>query len=273
MTLQVRRFLNLSAMVIAGGLLFALLRLNDMALRDQSFLSGWLLFSCLLLLTLFNARKKLPFLPLLRASTWLQAHIYVGLVSVLIFLLHTGWRLPDGAFEIVLWFLFTAVAVSGVVGILLSRILAGRLAMYGEPLILERLPLYRARLAREVADLTQSSVVNTRSATLVQYYISRLEPFLRQPRNLLRHLLQSRKPLRALQREMAALRRYLDEPGRAILDEIEEQVVAKDNLDYQYSHHLLLKGWLFVHIPLTYGLLLAILAHPILIYAFTSSTL
>ena len=40
--------------------------------------TGWLLLALVLGLTFFNARKKLPFLPLLSASTWLQAHIYLG---------------------------------------------------------------------------------------------------------------------------------------------------------------------------------------------------
>jgi hypothetical protein len=275
MTFQARRLWSLAAAIVAGGLLFALLRLHDIALRDQSFLSGWLLFSCLLFLALFNARKNLPVLPLLRASVWLQAHIYVGLVAILLFLLHSRFRLPDGPFEIFLWLLFAAEATSGLVGLAFSRMLAPRLAMHGdgERVIFERIPLLRAHLAREVEELAGRSVIDTRSVALVQYYASRLEPFFRRPRNFLRHLLQSSEPLRAQQREMAALRRYLDEPGRATLREIEERVVAKDSLDYQYSLHLVLKGWLFVHIPLTYGLLLAVLAHLVLVYAFTSGTL
>ena len=45
------------------------------ALPDYAFLTGWILFAAMLVLTFFNARKKLPFLSLGNAETWLQIHI------------------------------------------------------------------------------------------------------------------------------------------------------------------------------------------------------
>src|SRR5665213_3087314 len=41
-------------------------------LPGYPFLTGWVLLAVMLVLALFNARKKLPFLPLGRAETWLQ---------------------------------------------------------------------------------------------------------------------------------------------------------------------------------------------------------
>ena len=63
-------------------------------------------------------------------------------------------------------------------------------------------------------------------------------------------------------------RRYLNAEGREILDEIEWRVVAKNNLDRQFALQWLLKGWLFVHIPLTYSLILVAVVHAVLVYAF-----
>ena len=44
------------------------------------------------------------------ASTWLQAHIYLGWLSCFVFLLHTGGRIPAGRLEGMLAAAFIAVA-------------------------------------------------------------------------------------------------------------------------------------------------------------------
>jgi len=46
-------------------------------------------------------------------------------------------------------------------------------------------------------------------------------------------------------------------------------VRQKDGLDYHYALQLVLKGWLFTHIPLTYSLLLLTLVHVVLVFAFS----
>ncbi len=48
-----------------------------------------------------------------------------------------------------------------------------------------------------------------------------------------------------------------------------ELAETKDALDYHYAHQATLKAWLFVHVPLTYGLLIVAAAHLVLAYAFT----
>ncbi len=71
---------------------------------------------------------------------------------------------------------------------------------------------------------------------------------------------------------ICALEQYLNKEGREILDEIEWRVIAKDNLDHQHALQWLLKCWLFVHIPLTYSLILIAVAHAVLVYAFGGGT-
>ena len=45
------------------------------------------------------------------------------------------------------------------------------------------------------------------------------------------------------------------------VDQLGELLEAKRNLDFQLAGQRLLKLWLFVHIPLTYGLLVLVGAH------------
>jgi len=247
--------------------------LYDLSLRDASFLTGWLLVGGCGFLALYNLRKKLPFLPLLSSAAWLQLHLYVGLLTILAFLLHSSFRLPSGALEIALWCLFVVVAGSGLVGIAISRALPRRILDHGERVTFERIPRFRAALAGEVHDLAMRSVTDSASNTIAAYYASRLFDFFSEPRDFLAHLAGSRSPLNKRLSQIRSLRRYLNDSERKLIDEIEARVVLKDNLDHQYALQLLLKGWLFVHLPATYTLLLVVAVHAVLAYAFSGTTL
>ena len=265
-----RRLRNLAITGMVIGLIIAIDLLYDMSLRDSAFLNGWTLFVCMILLSIFNLRKKLNILPLMRMAVWLQVHIYVGFVCLLLFLLHTDFALPNGLFEIILWMLYMTMTVSGVVGVFLSRVLPHRISARGERVIFERIPVLRAQIARDVEDLAMTSVKETRASTIADFYVAELAPYLQHPRHLFGHLLGATKPERRLHIAIRELERYLDERGRQILEEIDALVSAKADLDYQYATQLTLKGWLFFHLPLNYGLMLFTLAHVIIVYAFAT---
>ena len=144
-----RLMYSLATLVVAGGLAAAR-AVGRMALRPVALYSGWLLLALLLALTFFNARKKLPFFPLISASHWLQAHIYLGWLACFVFVLHTGVRLPDGALEVPLALAFVLVAASGVLGLWLSRWLPPRLTRSGKSLVYERIQIGRASCRERV---------------------------------------------------------------------------------------------------------------------------
>lgn len=267
-TFVLRRARNIALTVVLAAGLVLVNKLYDLSLRDASFLNGWLLATAVLFLALFNARKKLPFLPLMSAATWLQLHVYVGLLAVVLFALHTGLRVPHGLFEDLLWGAFVGLALSGFIGLYLCRTYPSRLRRHGEPVLFERIPAFRAQLAKEAEELVLSSVRESASAVLADLYADRLAAYFSRPRHLIAHLFESNRALHRLRREIGARERYLNARGREILGRLDELAVAKDNLDYQYALQLGLKGWLFVHIPLTYGMLLLVLLHVVLVYAF-----
>lgn len=273
MTFRTRQIRNTSIAVVLGIALTSVDWLYGLSLRDPSYLSGWLLLVGTALLAIYNIRKKLPFLPLVKSATWLQVHIYMGWLVIILFLLHTSFQFPRGPLEIVLWSLFVAVAGSGVFGIVMSRTAPKRLQLQGERIIFERIPEFRAKLAAEVKDLAMRSVTETSSNTIAEYYAQRLQSYFSGPRNLLAHLVQSGGSLSRTCGEIRSLERYLNKQGQELLGEIESRVIAKDNLDYQYVLQLIMKCWLFVHIPLTYSLILVTALHVVLVYAFEGGTL
>ena len=115
------------------------------------FLTGWALFGVILLLALYNGRKKLPFLPLLSSEEWLQIHIYAGLLTGVLFAVHINYTITSGWFQGVLAWLYLLVMASGFFGLFLSRAIPKRLTTRGGEVLFERIPAIR-RQVREQAE-------------------------------------------------------------------------------------------------------------------------
>ena len=264
MTFTSRRNLaGLTCAAAAGLALVADFALR-LRLRRADLVSGGALLAVVFLLTLFNARKKLPFLPLWRAATWMQFHIYAGLFSGVLFGLHSGWRWPQGGFTSLLAALFLAVFGSGVAGLILTRWLPARLTEHGENVIFERIPALRAAVRREVEALVLESIPRLQSSTLADFYEQKLLPYFTQTRFLWFQVAGIHRPTQRLLADAHALDRYLNPEERSLLARILEHIQARENLDYQQARQGLLKAWLFVHIPLTFALILFACVHAFL---------
>ena len=255
-----RWILSLLTLALAAELA-AVWQLGRIALRPVALYSGWLLLGLLLVLTFFNARKKLLFLPLLNASVWLQAHIYLGWLACFVFVLHTGVRVPDGRLEILLAAFFFFVAGSGVFGLWLNRWLPSRLTRSGESLVYERIPALRHRLLTEVKEIVRAAEVETQSTTLADFHLRVLAGYFARGPALLAPLAGDDADHHKANLELAALRRFLNVRELAIADQIAELLEAKRNLDCQLAGQRLLKLWLFAHIPATFALLVFTAAH------------
>jgi len=263
-----RRWLWLLA--LAGGSAGAVMAHAHYSARVPrlAYLSGWALFGLMLLLTAYNARKKLPFLPLLSSRAWLEFHVYAGLFTAVLFGLHIRGRVPTGLFEMSLAMLFVLVTASGIVGLFLTRVLPARLTTAGGEVPFERIPAIRSSLKAQAETLALQSAPESRSTILADFYLRRLKEFFDGPRNFWPHVFEVRRPLNRLLREVGDLNRYLTEKDRAALGQLETLVRQKNGLDYHRALQLVLKGWLFVHIPLTYSLLLVTAVHIVLVFAF-----
>jgi hypothetical protein len=271
-SLVIRRLRNGAVTLVTALAVLLAIYLQYAMLRDTSFLTGWVLAAALVLLASYNLRKKLPFLPLGRSATWLQIHVYVGLLTVVVFIAHAGLSFPRGGVEGTLWLLMVLLLASGLFGLALSRLVPARLTGYGERVIYERIPLFRAKLADEVEDLVTRSLQETASGAIAAYYTRSLRNYFAHPQNFWLHLTGSQRGVLRMTEELRSLERYLPPAGRDILGQIEDRALAKDNLDFQYAWQTLLKFWLFVHVPLTYGALLLAAAHIVLVYAFAFSS-
>ena len=84
------------------------------------------------------------------------------------------------------------------------------------------------------------------------------------------HLIGSQRPLNRLTDEIDSLSRYVDQPSQEKLAAIKNMVVEKDRLDFARVYLGLTRGWLFVHVPVTYALMVLMVVHVLVVYAFSS---
>jgi len=267
-SLQRRRSLSLAALAVAVVGTVLTCRALDAALRPTPVYTGLLLLAILLLLTFFNARKKLPFMPVFKASTWMQFHIYAGLFSVAVFLLHTGFRFPNGTFEIILAAVFVIVSLSGVFGLYLTRSLPRRMTNFGAPVIYEQIPARRRQIQDEAEALVLDAEAELQSSSITDFYLANLRPYLRARAPALFALHTSGARMRKLDEQMGSISRYLADAERPVLKLLGGLVDAKRNLDFQQSSQRMLRLWLFIHIPFTYSLLILAIAHAALALAY-----
>src|SRR5258708_28063570 len=120
-TFAARRWRNLVLLSVVSGVVLILSGVLAVSLRPTPFYSGWVLAGALRVLAAYNLFKKAPFLPLGASSTWLQLHIYLGLLTILMFFLHAGVHVPHGLLGWFVAVLFAGVAGSGLFGLVISR--------------------------------------------------------------------------------------------------------------------------------------------------------
>jgi len=250
------------ALGVAGWLVVALIALRaERSLHQGAVVTGYVLFAMMLALGLFNLKKRLVALPFGTARAWMSAHLVIGTVSVPLYLQHTGTLWPGGYYERAIALAFYIVMLSGAAGYVLQRLLPRRLAHLDMEVIYERIPGEIFALRERVEGLVLKGVQDAGSDTLGRYYLESLQWFFRRPRFFLSHLFGSGRAPRWVRGHVSALRRYLNETERGVLDEFEKLALRKNVLDAHYALQSVLKRWLLVHVPAAVLLVALVLWH------------
>jgi hypothetical protein len=261
---------------ISGGL-FWLVWIYGNGLRDPRYLDGWVLAGGMGLQLFFHIAIKTAGLSPKSAVRWRKIHIYVGYLLIAAFISHSDFSLPDTAFEWALWAGFVLVTLSGIFGTYLTWALRAKHAI-DERISYDSIPIRRAELARDVyavakIDLPAAAIAlpaPPHDAWIMDLYTNHLRDFFRGQRNFAAHLIGSRRPLKRLTDEIDNLSPYVDKPSQKKLAAIKGLVVEKDWLDFAYVYLGLTRGWLFVHVPVTYTLIILAVLHVVVVYAFSS---
>jgi hypothetical protein len=263
-----RRIRNVGLTLMALAVVWLWTRARERSLQPASFASGYLLFSAVSFLALYNARKKLPFLPLGSSAAWLQWHIYLGLGSLGLFALHTGIRWPTGVLNTALAVTYLATFASGLLGLYWTRTIPPQLARVGAEVIFERIPSLHQHVRQQASETVLGSVAASGATTLADFYVGRLYEFFYRSRGLRYFLRPTTTRRRRLMLELQSVRRYLSDQEKPACERLFALLRRKDDLDFHESRQRLLKTWLFAHIGLTYTLVVLAVLHGLLALAF-----
>lgn len=228
---------------------------------------------------LLGARKKVPVWRIGKAKTWMRGHLWLGLLSLPLILLHGGfsWRGPLTA---VLMTLFVIVVISGLAGAALQHYLP-RLMTTRVPMetIYEEIPHVRAQLRQEaeelviavcgplddqrpargrhkrpedttaivsLAEIERSDKVHLRDA-----YLNTVRPFLANPDAPGTDLAEASRAAEIFE----TLRHLLPDSVHPAVADLENICEEERQLNRQIRIYRWLHGWLLVHVPLSIVLL------------------
>jgi hypothetical protein len=265
---------------MSGGL-FWLVWIYGSGLRDPRYLDGWLLACGMGVQLYFHIAIRTARLSPKSAMRWRKVHIFLGYVLIAAFLSHSDFSLPDTGFEWALWAGFMLVTLSGILGAYLAWSLKTK-GRIDEGTSYDRIPALRAALARDVHAIVAKADPAAdqfalpglpglpHDAWIADLYANHLRDFFRGPRHATAHLIGSQRPLNSLTGEIDNLSRYVDPQSQEKLAAIRDLVIEKDRLDYARVHLGLVRGLLFVHVPVTYALIVLSVVHILVAYAFSS---
>ena len=218
---------------------------------------------------LLGVRKKLPFLPVGNVQRWLRAHIWLTLLTIPLILLHSGFRL-GGPMTMTLMVLYAIVMVSGIYGLILQHKLPTMMKeSLAAEIVFEQIPNMRAQLCAAAEKLLRSLKQQATSGSaavatdvsqeevLAGFIEQRLLPYLRAGRGERYQLGHAREADDIFSR----LKLRVDEIYRTRVDEMRRWCDERRLTDTQVRMQFWLHGWLFVHVPLSFLLLLMTVWH------------
>src|SRR6266566_9178853 len=230
---------------------------------------GTIAFAIFIFATLFSVRKRVVLWRLGTLQRWMRAHIWLTLLTIPLVLLHSGFRL-GGPMTTTLMVLYAIVMVSGIYGLILQHKLP---TMMKESLpaemVFEQIPNVRAQLCAAAEKLQRSLKQQaTSGSAVVATDVSQEEVLAGFIEQLLLPYLRARRGEKyrlGYTREADEIFRHLklrvDEMYRPRVDEMRRWCEERRLTDTQVRIQHWLHGWLCVHVPLSFLLLLMTVWH------------
>jgi len=256
-------------------------------------------FLFMLFAGLLGLRKKFPVWRVGRAQSWMRGHLWLGFLSFPLLLFHGGFHFGGPLTRLLMW-LFVFVWVSGILGAALQHFMP-RLQTAQLPMetIYEQIDRVRGQLTEEAGQLVEetcsalegevsraserqramSASAGTQggltvasglqanqqvSTQLRQFLHDEMRPYLERAGAQAMGLGQEAQAQAMFQQ----FRVLLPPELHSNLDDLENICDEKRQLDKQSRLHKILHGWLLVHIPLSYALLLLGAVHAVVALKF-----
>ncbi len=264
----VKSLLSIGVLLIFGTSLYWLQNMLMLQAKNPAYYTGWLLCDLLMLLLLFNFRKKINFLAIVRVKTWASWHYWIGLLFTISLFFHVNTLFVQGVFETVFFLVILLTLLSGFLGWYWSKTIPQKLNQRGDTIIFEKIPAMKNEICHRVEAIIESAIEQHRSIELATFYHEKLATFLKGRADYRAHFFHSHHPQHQWQNLFGNLRSHLRGEQVQILDDLWFYVDQKIQLDYAHVQLGLLKHWLFVHIPLAAISLVLMLYHLLIVYVF-----
>lgn len=218
---------------------------------------GILGFASILFLALYLIRRNIYRYSLGSTQSWLQTHIYIGIISLILVLLHSGFTL-HGTFSILLFILFLLVIISGIVGSLIYTVIPLSLTKYGR----DTKP--KDEIISDIENYLKEAdrLISKTSNECRTIYKKKIQPILKSKRTKWQYLLMEEKELLDRQRKMMEKCKnkvsHQDSYEIGILSSI---LIEKEKLSFMLAKLNLQNIWLTVHMPLTIAMFTAVIIH------------
>lgn len=256
-------------------------------------------FLFMLFAGLLGLRKKFPIWRVGRAQSWMRGHLWLGFLSFPLILFHGGFHFGGPLTRVLMW-MFVFVWVSGILGAALQHFMP-RLQTAQLPMetIYEQIERVRGQLAEEARQFVEetcsalegevsraserqramSASAGTQggltvasglqanqqvSTQLRQFSDDEMRPYLERAGAHATSLGDGAQAQKMFQQ----FRVLLPPELHANVDDLENICEEKRQLDKQSRLHKILHGWLLVHIPLSYALLLLGAVHAVVALKF-----
>ncbi|MFQ5844841.1 MAG: hypothetical protein ACE5JG_07625 [Planctomycetota bacterium] len=244
---------------------------------------------CIVFAALLGLRKQVPHWRLGRTTTWMRGHLWLGALALPLILFHGGFRL-GGPLTTVLMVLFGIVFVTGLYGLALQNLLPRLMLRHlAQETVYEQVDHVREQLLEEATRLIEGAA-GRKAAVPKAKRVGRIQGRVVESRAAaevaeggpdrapLRRLLQEHlapyfgprcdtaSPLHDAQRRPALfsrLRATLDPALQGVARDLEALCEQRAELEIQRRLHHWLHGWLFLHVPLSYALVVLSAVHAV----------
>ena len=259
--------------------------------------TGVIVFECLL-----SLRKKYPASRMGRVKIWLKAHIWLGLLSFLLILFHTGFQWGGGLASLLMW-MFVIITISGIYGLVLQQYLptvmtqqAPRETIYEEiPSVIHQMRLEAdERIEYVTADLGFEEKIDEDAIRAVGEKINMvlLKKDLEQRKSkptipidadateiLRSHYINDIRPFLFAEPEARAARLFrsanaiegyfrrlrilIPAAAHDVIADVEQICDERRQFAVQQRLHRWLHSWLFLHVPLSMAFLVLVAVHAV----------
>lgn len=199
---------------------------------------------------------------------WVSAHVYLGLLTLLLIPMHAGFRFGWDVHTLA-FVLLAVVILSGVLGLFLYRNIPGRLTRYEAGQQADKID---PEIARLLADMR--ALMKDKSDVLVQIYKAELAAS------------QSRAPkgwsllLKGLGGDLLAARSAdlakkvstIPSSDQATFQILSQLLLKKTQLEVNLMHQMRLRNalqaWLYIHVPVSIAMVLAVGVHLVAVFLY-----